>query len=113
MDPLKKIFRFFEILFWIISLILTVLSSIMTVYQMHALFLPYWSYRIKELFFGSSGPYTFPPYFYRVYGEEITSLNYEHYGYLISAVIVTYFVAFKILVNHPWTTSTKLATKIE
>jgi hypothetical protein len=61
--------------------------------------------------------YSFPPYFYRVYGEKIDSLNYEHYGYLVSAVVVTYFVAFKILKNHPWTSEvtpqSKLSKKIE
>jgi hypothetical protein len=37
----------------------------------------------------SGNSFKFPEYFYRVYGDDVTDLSLEHYGYLVSAVGVT------------------------
>ena len=108
MPTIFQLFKIIEIIFWIISLLLTGLSIAMIGYQLYALFIPYWYHSI----FHGNMKYSFPHYFYRVYGDDIANLNYEHYGYLISALVVTSIVATIVLPNHPWKKHSQEVTKI-
>ena len=95
---LKPIYRFLEVTFWIISVILVGLTVGAISYQLVTLFVPYWF---------SRGPFTFPHYFYRVYGDKVSELCSEHYGYLISAILVSAGSGYQLLTRHPWKFSTK------
>ena len=99
MSPLViQLFRMIEIVFYLLSAALTAASLVMIAYQLGVLFVPYWMHCLA----GRTTEYQFPQYFYRVYGDDVGSLTYEHYGYLISAVVVTALVSKNVLPNHPW-----------
>jgi hypothetical protein len=48
-----------EVLFWVTTVVLVSLTVGATSYQLITLYFPYWL---------SRDPFSFPPYFYRVYG---------------------------------------------
>ena len=94
-----KFFRFLEVVFWIVSCFLLVLSLACILYQLAVLFIPFWWSK-----FFSRSPFEFPHYFFRVYGDSVADLTFEHYGYLLSATAVSGIAAFTVIPNHPWKT---------
>ena len=72
-----------QALAYVLSVTLATITGIFAGYQILTLYLPYMLARLG----GNS--FKFPDYFYRVYGEEATELQLEHWGYLLSAVTVT------------------------
>ena len=77
-------------------MLISSITAVFIVYQLTALFLPYLSSKIT----GSS--YRFPDYFYRVYGDDVTDLQSEHYGYLISAALMCFFSFRFVAPSHPF-----------
>lgn len=93
---MRQFFHFLEVITWSITTILTIICFVFIIYQLYILYIPYW------LNLRGETPYLFPEYFYRVYGEKITSLGYEHYGYLVSAVVLSGIAAGYVIPNHPF-----------
>jgi hypothetical protein len=79
-----------------ISVLLTLLTSVCIVYQLYALYGPYWFSKIS-----SKQDYRFPEYFYRVYGDEQKDLESEHYGYLFAAVVAVALNLKLVVFNVP------------
>ncbi len=82
MIPVVIIYRGLEIFFFCLSLILYGITCVVIVYQLAVLYVPYWIWRMC----GDDKPFTFPDYYYQVYGDNVQSLEFEHYGYLIGAI---------------------------
>lgn len=95
---LRQLFRGLEIVFWILSCLLALTSVGLVVYQVSVLFVPFWLHILLR----RDSAFSFPSYFYRVYGDDVDMLTYEHYGYLLSAVVVTGVVGYNITISHPW-----------
>ena len=96
---LRKLFRGLEIFFWILSTVLAVTACVFIVYQLVVLFVPFWIFAVTKK---PEARFPFPDYFYRVYGDDVETLTYEHYGYLLSAIVVTTAASYHLIPNHPW-----------
>ena len=97
-SPVMKLFRFLEILFWILSCLLFAFSVVFILYQLSVLFIPYWWSKITR----RNPSIQFPDYFFRVYGDSVTDLNFEHHSYLLTCVAVSAIAGFTVIPNHPW-----------
>lgn len=95
---MEKVYRVLEIGFWGISGILCALLWVNIAYQLSVLYVPYW---------WSSSHFRFPEYFYRVYGEGVETLQFEHYGYLLAALVVGGIGTRHLYANHPWHSALK------
>ena len=95
--PASIVYRGLEFFFWIISSILWTACIAAIVYQLGALYIPYWRSTL------AGHMHSFPDYFYRVYGDDVSALAFEHYGYLVSAILVCALSGPLLLTKHPWT----------
>jgi hypothetical protein len=84
---------------YILSITLASITSLFASYQFLTLYLPY---LVAKL---SGNSFKFPEYFYRVYGDDVTDLQLEHWGYLISAVAVTVATFKFVLPDSPFKSS--------
>jgi hypothetical protein len=91
MMDLGTVYRILENFFWGISVILCGSLVCALAYQLTVLYVPYWT-----------GNRNFPDYFYRVYGDDVSSLAFEHYGYLISGLVVAGVCCAHLVRNPPW-----------
>ena len=94
----KRFFYLLEVITWLVTTLLTIVSLAFIVYQLTVLFVPYWRHRFSQ---SADDRFPFPEYFYRVYGDDVAHLNYEHYGYLVSACIVSAITSTYVVPNHP------------
>ena len=92
-----KIIFFAEVISWLLTVALSSLLVLFIIYQLSVLYVPYW--------FGNST--SFPDYFYRVYGDDIETLNYEHFGYLATAITVCSITLKYVVPEHPWSKAKK------
>lgn len=95
--------RLLHILCWFASFILTVLALIAIIYQLYALYIPYSISMIR-----GDEAYRFPDYFYRVWGDEIKHLTYEHWGYLFASTAAVSFSSLVVLPDTPFQSSDKI-----
>lgn len=84
---------------YILSVSLACITALFASYQILTLYLPYILAKV------SGNPFKFPEYFYRVYGDEVSDLQLEHWGYLISAVAVTAATFKFVLPDSPFKSS--------
>lgn len=97
----KSIFmRILHLICWSASCALTVACCFAIAYQLYALYIPYLVSRITQ-----DEAYRFPEYFYRVWGDEIKYLNYEHWGYLLCSSATASFSVIKFIPEHPFSES--------
>ena len=96
-NGVRRFLYFVEITSWTVTCILTFASFWFIAYQLWALYVPYW----KTILY-TNDTHEFPDYFYRVYGDNVTTLTYEHYGYLLSACIVSIATSIYVVPNHPF-----------
>ena len=85
-----------QLIAWILSFALTLITLGFVFYQLFALYIPYFHSKIIR------SPHRFPEYFYRVYGDDATDLSNEHYGYLLSAILVSVLAIKLVLPEHPF-----------
>jgi hypothetical protein len=101
--PVDKVYIWLEKIFWVIASATCFLTCMHLVYQLANLYLPYWWFALTA----EEGQYEFPKYFYRVYGDNVQTLQFEHYGYLLSALVVTGITAPHLVKNYPFTKTTE------
>jgi hypothetical protein len=85
-----------QVISWLLSLALTIATVGFILYQLKALYVPFWLSKIS----GTS--FRFPEYFYRVYGDEVNNLGSEQYGYLFSACLASLMSCLFVLPEHPF-----------
>merc|ERR1719335_106423 len=90
--------RLVTTLTWLLVLALTIVSVLFILYQVAVLFLPYALAKLRN-----DSSYRFPEYVYRVWGQDTTDLNAEHYGYLGALVVVVGLSCAYVLPQHPFT----------
>ena len=90
------LFYVVQVIAWLLSFALTLITLGFVLYQLFALYIPYLHSKIMR------SPHRFPEYFYRVYGDDVTDLCNEHYGYLISAILVSVLSVKLVLPDHPF-----------
>merc|ERR1719152_1048286 len=67
---------------WLLVLALTIVSIFFVIFQLVVLYLPYGFAKLRK-----DESYKFPDYVYRVWGQDTTDLDAEHYGYLFAIVV--------------------------
>ena len=77
------LFFFVQVVAYVLSVTLAFVTACFAAYQSLTLYLPYVLTRL------GGNTFKFPDYFYRVYGDDVTELGMEQWGYLISAVLVS------------------------
>lgn len=105
-----KFFFGLEIISWILTTILTLVTVGFTIYQLSVLYVPYWAHLLND---APGTQFEFPEYFYRVYGDNVSSLNYEHYGYLLAAAGMSVVTSICVIPHHPFKNSLPLHKKID
>lgn len=69
--------RLLQWISWILVVTFSIPAALLIVYQLLALYIPYALARIT-----GNDSYRFPDYFYKVWGEDMTDLTLEHWGYV-------------------------------
>ena len=103
MIRMEKVYRVLEIVFWFISSVICTLLWTDIFYQLAVLYIPYFL----------SSKFEFPAYFYRVYGDDVRSLQLEHYGYLMAALLIGVVGTPKLWLHHPWRSAGDNKSKTE
>jgi len=95
----KSIFmRILHGICYLATCILTLVCYSAIAYQLYALYIPY---LFRACLMGDE-TYRFPDYFYRVWGDSVTRLDYEHWGYLLAASLAAAFSSIYVLPQHPF-----------
>ena len=68
--------RLLQWISWILVVVFSIPAAMCIVYQLLALYIPYSLARIT-----GNENYRFPDYFYKVWGDDMTDLTMEHWGY--------------------------------
>ncbi|CAD7972672.1 unnamed protein product [Amoebophrya sp. A120] len=89
--------RLLQVVSWFLVVLFSVPAACLAVYQVLTLYLPYTLARIT-----GNADYRFPDYMYTVWGDDLTDLTIEHWGYLACCVGVTLFSAVYVIPDTPW-----------
>ncbi|CAD7944542.1 unnamed protein product [Amoebophrya sp. A25] len=92
--------RLLQVVSWFLVVLFSIPAACLATYQIITLYLPYSLARIT-----GTTSYRFPAYMYTVWGDDLTDLTIEHWGYLACCVGVTIFSAVYIIPETPWKSS--------
>eukprot|EP00392_Amoebophrya_sp_AT5.2_P005120 g5129.t1 len=89
--------RLLQVVSWVLVVLFSIPAASLAAYQIMTLYMPYSLARLS-----GSTDYRFPEYMYTVWGDDLTDLTIEHWGYLACCVGVTAFAALYVIPETPW-----------